>query len=100
MREPPSVSRRPLGRLFKDATGTEWAVWEVTRERLEEQQVRLDSLAPELRDGWLCFQSGAERRRRPNVPDGWLMLTDQQLDSLRLEAPIVGVLSTDFQSDG
>ena len=39
-------------------------------------------LAPELRQGWLCFECAGERRRLAPIPDGWELLTESELTML------------------
>lgn len=39
-------------------------------------------LPPELRDGWLAFESGMERRRFTPPPERWDELSDAQLSDL------------------
>jgi hypothetical protein len=36
----------------------------------------------ELRDGWLAFQGRASKVRLAPIPDGWMLLSDEQLSSL------------------
>ena len=62
-------------RTFKDASGTEWDVFEV-----HPGSGRTVSRVPAaFRGGWLCFQSVAERRRMAPVPVGW---QDWDIDTL------------------
>lgn len=58
---------------FGDA---DWDVWDVRPE------LRAHSLGTELRDGWLCFQCGAERRRLTPIPEDWDKLADGELEPL------------------
>ena len=54
-------------RTFMDSSGTEWDVFEV-----HPGSGRTVSRVPAaFRDGWLCFQSHAERRRLAPIPLGW-----------------------------
>ena len=78
----------PHVRRFHDGERM-WSVWEVTRELLLDMGVAHDALADDLRDGWLCFKSGAERRRFSPLPDGWYHLSDEQLAALCLRATVV-----------
>ena len=36
----------------------------------------------ELRDGWLAFQGHAAKLRLAPIPEGWMLLSDEQLGSL------------------
>jgi hypothetical protein len=54
----------------------EWDVWDVRPE------VRAHRLGNELDTGWLCFQSGATRRRLFPIPSGWDGATDEHLAEL------------------
>ena len=55
---------------------SEWDVWDVRPE------ARAHSLGSDLRDGWLCFQCGTERRRLAPIPDSWETLQDGELQPL------------------
>jgi hypothetical protein len=78
-------------RQFRDSSSVVWDVWEVfpgdvpTRvvyDRRSGSRVAtpLDpDLDPELEEGWLCFQSGAERRRFAPIPPKWVELPDAVL---------------------
>ena len=39
----------------------------------------VDSLSPDLRAGWLCFQRGTERRRFAPIPRNWHGLPESVL---------------------
>src|SRR4051794_5953114 len=57
-------------RTFRTDEGREWHVW----------QVNPDAAALEyVREGWLCFESGEERRRFAPIPHGWEHLADEIL---------------------
>jgi hypothetical protein len=87
-------------RRFTDAAGCVWEVWEVdpwaVERRLESDrrdmprdaldrrrsdQFRL-MIPGELRDGWLAFQALTSKVRLAPIPDGWMLLSDEQLGSL------------------
>ena len=55
---------------------SEWDVWDVRPEN------RAHTIGNELKDGWLCFQSGASRRRLAPIPDGWDECEEEQLEDL------------------
>ena len=84
-------------REIVDAGGMRWEVWEVhptlaerraesdrrtvvrnSPERRRELQKRT-SLGPDLRQGWLAFQSRTERRRCTPIPGRWAEMDDVQL---------------------
>jgi hypothetical protein len=86
-------------RRVRDGGGDMWDVWEVypavverrmsgdhaiippetmTDARQRQAQVRI--LVPdELKDGWLAFQRGRERRRLVPIPGDWSSLDDARL---------------------
>lgn len=62
-------------RGFTDSTGVEWRVWEVLPSSTGRAGGDTHSL-PSLKetpfaDGWLCFESQAEKRRLAPIPVGW-----------------------------
>lgn len=100
-------------RSFIDSTGHEWQVYDVVprrderrhydrrtsgsaeagapepadRDRREEENRRLSvgrqsPLAP-VREGWLCFERGEERRRLSPIPDGWPACSESELERYR-----------------
>jgi hypothetical protein len=87
-------------RRFTDTTGCVWEVWEVdpfaVERRLEtdRRDVPRDALdrrrsdqfrlmiPSELRDGWLAFQGRTSKVRLAPIPDGWMSLSDAQLERL------------------
>jgi hypothetical protein len=82
-------------RIFTDSNGTEWQSWDVLpkgaerrladrrhstervnfadRRKAERRQLqgRWTLLTSGLKDGWLCFESSAERRRLTPIPTDW-----------------------------
>jgi len=54
-------------------------------------------MAPELRQGWLAFQSGDERRRLAPIPSGWETLDDTELSALASRATPLSVLEPGYQ---
>jgi hypothetical protein len=87
-------------RTFVDEQGRSWEVWEVhpeiverrlnedrrsvprqTADRRQHVDIRF-RMAPELRHGWLAFQSDVERRRLAPIPEGWERLNDEDLQLL------------------
>jgi hypothetical protein len=63
---------------FTDRTGRLWRVWH-TRPRHSEAR---SALPEDWRDGWLTFESGAEKRRLAPVPAGWEDLPPKRLELL------------------
>jgi hypothetical protein len=91
-----------LKRQVTDSHGNRWDVWEVNPKDLDRDAydrrstgrnqdgtaagifaawtpVDVTALHPELRDGWLCFQLGVERRRFAPTPTRWLELPENVL---------------------
>jgi hypothetical protein len=68
-------------RTIHDGDGTEWRVWKVVpdfpvyyerrRALPAEPYAGEERRRGDLQQGWLCFDSGAERRRVHPVPDDW-----------------------------
>ena len=75
-------------RGFTDAGGTEWRVWQVLPSPLDNQQDTADTLTrmslngTPFANGWLCFESTAEKRRLAPIPEGWEFLEPQVLEVL------------------
>ena len=72
-----SASQRATHRSVTDAGGVTWDVFAVYPEA---------RFSPKLRgtfqQGWLCFDSGPEKRRLSPIPDNWQHLTDEDLERL------------------
>jgi hypothetical protein len=66
---------------------TEWDVWDVRPELRSTH-----SLGAEMRDGWLCFQCGSQRRRLSPIPDDWDRLEEGELRPLFERARTVAPL--------
>lgn len=92
-------------KAFVDPQRRRWDVWDVHPAAIErrtgldrrraqraepERRVQVERrrmrLAPELREGWLCFECAGERRRLAPIPSGWEQLTEAELASLCLRA--------------
>ena len=97
----PSVERRAdrtsatetgAVREFRDARGTVWRVWAVTREQMHPERV-LGSRLGEYSEGWLAFESadGSQRRRLPHHPEDWSQRTNHALELLLERAEPVRV---------
>jgi hypothetical protein len=69
-------------REFKDDAGKAWRVWQV-RPRLA-GRAKAERYLGEYVKGWLAFEllGGDLRRRLPSFPEGWLRLSDEELDRL------------------
>jgi hypothetical protein len=87
-------------RQFVDDDGAVWAVWDVrpaaVGQTLDPRLAALRSgraMLPEvsraLAEGWLCFESEAEKRRLAPIPPGWDSFSAGEL--LRLCESAVGV---------
>jgi hypothetical protein len=69
-------------RLFKDASGREWEVWDVVPSKW---------VGPTLDGGWLAFQSGEDRRRLNPLPLYWVSAPEEELRELLGRAKPVSV---------
>lgn len=59
-------------RTFTAADGTRWQAWDVVPSQHTDWSGRALRHLPEaLAQGWLCFESGAEKRRMYPIPAGW-----------------------------
>jgi hypothetical protein len=76
-------------REFTDRRGVEWRVWDVTPIHMHPITRGEDYMA-NLRDGWLAFESGAEKRRlEAPYPGDWTEFTIPQLEELCRQASLV-----------
>jgi hypothetical protein len=92
-------------RQIKDQNGIAWDVWDVfpkdalgqsaydrrnpprSGDRASDPPVPM--LASELAQGWLCFQSGTDRKRFAPIPPQWTDLPDAVLRvMLEIAAPV------------
>jgi len=96
-------------RTFEDSQGASCSVWNVTPFGMQEEERRTTDrrraavagyagperrvgpdrrvrtprlLTPGLESGWLCFESGSEKRRLSPIPPGWEQAPDEELESL------------------
>lgn len=69
-------------REYRDPEGVLWRVWPVNPTEMTGPAV----VPEDLRTGWLCFESEAEKRRLRPVPPSWEGRTDHELDILRRAA--------------
>lgn len=72
-------------RQYRDASGTDWEIFEVHR-----LNQRPNSVRPALAGGWLAFVSDHEKRRLPSYPSDWMDRADDELQEL-LAAAFVAV---------
>ena len=77
-------------RDFVDESGMKWRVWPVLRSSIHPKTAAEDYLG-DYGDGWLCFESGHERRRLARYPDDWDKITDVDLCKLLSKAALVPV---------
>lgn len=86
-------------RIYRDAQGREWSVWDIHPEEVE-RQLRSDAahpttaaaaalaarqrmaVSPDLVGGWLCFERDDVKRRLTPIPTGWQHLSDEELERL------------------
>jgi hypothetical protein len=108
-------------RTFVDSAGNEWDAFDVIP-RAEERRAyerrnsgavavegeRRESdrrvtvggrsmLNPNLNQGWLCFERGADRRRLTPIPDNWQQYSDAELEALREAARAVRLNPTSLK---
>lgn len=82
-------------RGFTDGGGTEWRVWEVLpttpsgKPDVAETLTRMSLNGTAYANGWLCFESPAEKRRLAPIPPGWEFLDIPHLEKLCGQAMVV-----------
>jgi hypothetical protein len=94
-------------RRFTDSEGCSWEAWEVrpalverrlSDERRGSQRASHDRrkvghtrlvVPRELRAGWLALEADEKRLRVAPIPDGWVHLSDDELERLTARAAIV-----------
>ena len=67
-------------REITDQKGRVWLVWDVIPSVVVKE---------ELREGWLTFETGREKRRLTPFPQGWENLSDAELLDLLDNAAVV-----------
>lgn len=73
-------------REFTDRRGTAWRVWEVTPEHMH-PATRGEDYLSNFQDGWLTFESSAEKRRlEAPYPGDWTTLSIPALEALAQRA--------------
>jgi hypothetical protein len=78
-------------RGFTDTTGVEWRVWEVVPSRAaiatsSVAQSRTSLSSTPYANGWLCFESEAEKRRLAPIPNGWELVSPNEIAQLLEQA--------------
>jgi hypothetical protein len=76
-------------RVFVDAHGVEWQVWEVIPTLAVRELRYTPAHAPlpsELLAGWLAFQTNVERRRLVPIPSEWESKSNTELMELLAQA--------------
>ena len=68
-------------RHFEDDAGVHWQVWSTLP--------ATEGVAGAFRQGWLTFDSVAERRRLAPIPSNWETASEAQLDTYRQSASAV-----------
>lgn len=58
-------------RSFNDEKGNQWRVWDVNPVLHGHSSAPIASARSAAQRGWLCFESGSERRRLAPIPVGW-----------------------------
>jgi hypothetical protein len=75
-------------RHFRDSVGCAWTAWSVRPDGNAEAE-SMEYLPRGMRDGWLVFARGMERRRLAPIPDGWWRCDEDELWELCQEAEMV-----------
>jgi len=75
-------------RTFADESGRDWEVWEV-RPTYAGRTIHSGEIPPVLRDGWLAFRSGYERRRLTPIPLNWEALPPTEVRKLLAHADVM-----------
>ena len=74
-------------RAFTDARGVSWDVFAVYPETRLSPHSQLKGTYPQ---GWLCYDSGTEKRRLTPIPEDWQSLSDKELERLAATAEVAG----------
>lgn len=65
-------------RSFTDSQGLGWRVWNVVPQYTVARDEQ--TMTPGLHGGWLCFESGSEKRRLSPIPSDWEDAEPEQLE--------------------
>ena len=78
-------------REFVDSQQREWKVWDVTPERMHPVTARemFHGRYVDYQEGWLVFESAAERRRLAPFPSRWSEFPDVEIETLLKMAEVV-----------
>ena len=71
-----------------DESGLKWKVWSVATASFHPKTAAEDFLG-DYAEGWLCFESAAQRRRLARFPKDWDDLSDEGIVTLLKKAEIV-----------
>lgn len=71
-----------------DEKGTKWKIWPVSASSIHPKTAAEDYLG-DYSEGWLCFESGTQRRRLARYPQDWGTLPDKELVRLLKTAGVV-----------
>lgn len=86
-------------RDFTDKDGNRWRVWDVTPLLpAQRSQLRTPGVFANVPEGWLCFESGTERRRLSPIPAEWPDCDDATLEGFRSAAEIVPAIARNFDA--
>ena len=70
-------------RTFRSPAGAEWTAWCVTPEGADAWNDKAAHFLPTgMSEGWLCFESGDDKRRLSPIPVGWAEKGDAELWAL------------------
>jgi hypothetical protein len=72
------VALAPQSRVFEDARKVRWTIFAVRPSKTSDRA----NLPGPFQTGWLSFDSGMETRRLSPIPEGWHLLSDDQLRDL------------------
>jgi hypothetical protein len=80
-----AASQGATHRAFTDALGVKWDVFAVYPEARLSPHSQLKGT---FSQGWLCYDSGAEKRRLSPIPENWQALSDNELERLAQRAEV------------
>ncbi len=80
-----AASHGTTHRTFTDARGIWWDVFAVYPESRPSPHFRLKGT---FEQGWLCFDSGTEKRRLSPIPEDWRTVSDAELEQLAARAEV------------
>jgi hypothetical protein len=74
-------------RVLTDARGVRWDVFAVYPEPRPSPHSQLKGT---FQQGWLCYDSGTEKRRLSPIPENWQSFSDEELERLAHRAEVGG----------